>query len=71
LSQENYNRDYAYDPYKFETNAMVENIQDGNVEINSYGCRNHVTPPDITEALRSLRVELQSYRVDNKRLIEA
>jgi hypothetical protein len=63
--------DDAHDPYEFEIDAMGENIQVGNAEIESNGCRNQVTPLDIVETMRSIRVELQSYIADNERIIKA
>ena len=50
---------------------MGENMQAINAMTKSNGCRNQETPPNIAETMRSLRVELQSYREDNERLIKA
>ena len=61
----------AQDPYEFEQDAMGENVRVGNDETESNGRRNQETPPDITTSMRSLRVEFQSYREDNERMIKA
>ena len=50
---------------------MGENIQVGNEETKSNGMRNQVTPPYIAETMRSLSVELWSYRADNESLIKS
>ena len=50
---------------------MGENIQVENAETKSNGRRNQVTPPDIVETIRSIRVELKSCRVDNDRFLKA
>ena len=50
---------------------MGENIQVENAKIESNGRRNQETPPDIAATVRSLRVELQSCREDNERMIKA
>ena len=63
--------DYAQDPYGPETDAIGGNVQVGNVETESNGRRNQETPPDIAATMRSLRVELQSCREDNERMIKA
>ena len=54
----------AHDPYDFEADAMGENTRFGNVETKSNGRRYKDTPPDIAATMRSLRVEMQSYRED-------
>ena len=50
---------------------MGENIRDGNGETESNGRRYHETPPDFATTMRSLRVEMQSYREDNERMIKS
>jgi hypothetical protein len=63
--------DDLQDPYDFETCAMGENIQFRNVEIDSNGFKNQVTPLDIIKTTRILRVELQSYKASNESIIKA
>lgn len=60
----------AKGPYEFEEDAMVENIHAGNVGTKSNGWRNQEAPLDIPKTMRSLRVELISYRIDNERIIK-
>ena len=50
---------------------MGGNIRVGNVETESNGRRFQETPPDFAATMRSLRVEMQSYRADNERLVKA
>ena len=61
----------ARDPNVHEEYAMVGNVRIGNVEVESNGRRFQDTPPNFAATMRSLRVEIQSYRVDNERLIKA
>ena len=61
----------AQDPYEPKTDSMGENIQVENAETESNGKRNQETPPYIATTMRSLRVELQSCREDNERMIKA
>ena len=61
----------AQDPYEPKTNSMGENIQVENAEIESNGRRNQETPLDIATTMRILRVELQSCKEDNERMIKA
>ena len=61
--------DYARDPNAHEEDAMGENVRIGNAEIESNGRRLQETPPYFAATMRSLRVEMQSYREDNERLL--
>ena len=61
----------AQDPYDFDVDSIGENIQVGNVETKSNGRRYQETSPDITTTMRSLRVELQSCREENERMLKA
>ena len=61
----------AQDPYEHEADAMGGNIWVGNAETKSNGRRYQDTPPDIAATMRSLRVEMQSYRADNEKLDKA
>ena len=61
----------AHDPYEFEENAMGENVRVQNDETESNGRRFKDTPPDFAATMRSLKVDLQSYREDNERMLKA
>ena len=61
----------AQDPYELEADAMGENIQVENVETKSNGRRNQETPLDIAATMRIPRVELQSCKEDNERMIKS
>ena len=50
---------------------MGENIWVGNAETKSNGRRFQDTTPDFVATMRILRVEMQSYKEDNERLIKA
>ena len=50
---------------------MGENIRFGNSKTKSNGRRFQDTPPYFAATMRSLRVEMQSYRADNERLVKA
>ena len=63
--------DYARDPNAYEEDVMGGNVRIGNVETNSNGRRFQDTPLDFATTMRSLGVEIQSYKEDNKRLIKA
>ena len=62
--------DYARDPNAHEEDAMGENVRIGNAEIESNGRRFQDTPPDFAATMRSLRVEMQSHRENNERLVK-
>ena len=59
------------DPYEFEEYAMGENVRVGNDETESNGRRFQDTPPDFAATMRSLRVDLQSCREYNERMLKA
>ena len=59
------------DPYEHDENVMGENIRVGNAEIVSNGRIFQYTHPYFAATMRSLRVEMQSYRADNERLAKA
>ena len=50
---------------------MGENICVGNAETKSNGRIFQETPPYFVATMRSLRVEMQSYKEDNERLVKA
>ena len=60
----------AQDPYDPNRDAMGENIHVENAKTESNGRRNKETPLDIAATMRILRVELQSCRKDNERMIK-
>ena len=45
-------------------------VRIGNAETESNGRRFRYTPPDFAATMRSLRVEMQSHRADNERLVK-
>ena len=61
----------AQDPYEYDEYAMEESVRVGNPETNSNGRRFQDTPPNFAATMRSLRMEIQSYKADNERLIKA
>ena len=58
-------------PYEFEEDAMGENVRVENDETESNGRRIQDTPPDFAATIRSLRVDLQSCREYNERMLKA
>ena len=62
---------YAQDPYEHEEDVMRENIHVGNAKIESNGRRLQENPLDFVATMRILRVEMQSYRADNKILFQS
>ena len=63
--------DDAHNPNEYEEDVMGKNISVGNVETESNGRIFQDTPLDFIATMRSLRVEMQSYREDNERMIKA
>ena len=63
--------DDAQNPNEYEEDVMGENIRVGNAEAESNGRIFQDTPPYFAATMRSLRVEMQSYRADNERLVKA
>ena len=61
----------AQDPYEHEEDAMGGNVRVGNDETKSNGRSFQHTPPDFAATMRSLRVEMQSYRANNEILVKA
>ena len=59
------------DPNEHEEDVMGENICVGNAEIKYNGRILQETPPGFAATMRSLRVDIISYREDNERLIKA
>ena len=63
--------DDAHNLYEHEADVTGENICVGNAETKSNGRIFQDTPQYFAAAMRSLRVEMQSYTVDNERLVKA
>ena len=63
--------DDAQNPNEYEEDVMGGKICVGNDETESNGRRFQDTPLDFATTMRSLRVEMQSYREDNERLVKA
>ena len=63
--------DDTQNPNECEEDAMGENFWFGNAETKSNGRRFQDTPPNFPATMRSLWVEMQSYRVDNEILFKA
>ena len=57
--------DYAWDPNAHEEDDMGGNVRIGNAEKDSNGRRFQDTPPYPAPTMRSLKVEIQSYKSDN------
>ena len=57
----------AQDPYEHKEDVMGENIRERNAETLSNGRRLQDPPPYFAATMRSLRVDMQSYRADNER----
>ena len=62
--------DDAQNPNEYKEYAMGENVQFGNDETESNGRRFQDTPPYFAATMRRLRVEMQSHREDNERLVK-
>ena len=60
----------AQNPNEYKEDAMGENVWVGNAETKSNGRRFQDTPPYFVATMRSLRVEMQSYREDNEILVK-
>ena len=60
----------AQDLYEHEEDIMGENIHVGNAETKSNGRIFQETPLDFAATMRSLRVEMKSYREDNEILVK-
>ena len=60
----------AQNPNEYEEDVMGENIRVGNAKIESNVKRFQDTPPNFAATMRSLRVEMQSYREDNEILVK-
>jgi hypothetical protein len=57
--------------YSHERESKGQNISVGNVETKSNGHRSRVEPTELVETMRSLRMEVQSYRDDNEKIMRA
>ena len=63
--------DDVQNPNEYEEDAMVENVQVGNAEIESNRRRLKETPPDFASSMRSIMAKMQSYKVDNEIFVKA
>ena len=63
--------DDAHSPNEYEEYSIGVNVRIGNVEIESNGRIFQETPLDFAATMRSLRVEMQIYSVDNEILVKA
>ena len=63
--------DDVQNPNEYEEDAMGENVQVGNAETESNGRIFQDTPPYFADTMRSLRVDMQSYREYNERLVKS
>ena len=55
----------------YAANNVGQNIHVGNSETDSNGRTLQETPPYFSATMRSLRVEMKSYREDNETLVKA
>ena len=60
-----------HDPNAHKEDSMGGNVRIGNAKTESNGRRFQDTPPNFAATMRSLRVEIHSYKVDNQTLIKA
>ena len=58
-------------PYNHGEDAKGQDMSVGNAETKTNGHRENVNPREFVETMRSLRMEVQSYREDNERLLKA
>ena len=65
-----YSMNDAQYPYEYEAYA-IKNIRVGNAETKSSRRKYQETPLDIAATMRRLRVDLKSYREDNKMMIKS
>ena len=63
--------DDGHNPNEYKDDTMGENVQIENAETESNGRRFQDTTPYFAATMRSLRVEMQSHKVDNERLVKA
>ena len=61
----------AQDPYEFEEDAMGKNVRVGNDKTDSNGRRFQDTPSNFAATMKSLRMDLQSCREDDERMLKA
>ena len=63
--------DDAHNPNEYEEDATGEKFRVGNAKTKSNGRRFQDNLVYFVATMRSLRVEMQSYREDNERLVKA
>jgi hypothetical protein len=62
--------DDAQCSYIHEDESRVLHVSMGNTKIVSNGHRSKVEPVELVETMRILQKEVQSYRVDNERIMK-
>ena len=63
--------DDSQNPYDYDEGTTGEKKIPSNTKIESNGRRNEQTPLDIANIMKSLKVDMQSCKVDDERLAEA
>ena len=63
--------DDAENPNEYKEYVMGGNVRVGNAKTKSNGRRLQETPPDFVATMRILRVEMESYKAYNERLVKA
>ena len=58
-------------PYSLEEEARGQNINVGNEEIECSAYRANIEPIEMMETMKNLRMEVQSCRPDNERMLRA
>ena len=66
-----YGMNDAHDPYEHKKDAMGKNVRVGNAGTESNGRIFQDSLPNFVATMRSLRVEMQSYREEDVRMIKA
>ena len=61
----------AQNPNEYEEDSMGGNVRVGNDDTESNGRIYLETHLDLAATMRILRVEMQSYRADNEKLVKA
>jgi predicted RNase H-like nuclease (RuvC/YqgF family) len=61
----------AQGAFSHEKEAKGQNISVGDEETKSNGHRSRVEPTKLVQSMRCLRMEVQSYRADNEKIMRA
>jgi len=59
----------AQKDYSHEREAIGQNINFDNEETKSNGCSSRVEPIELIETMRSLRLEVKSYKANNDKIM--